>query len=131
MNLTRAIGVSNYHAKQLEALKGEVPAVNQCLMSVSLHDDATISYCQQHNITYEAYEAMRTCPFKNSAAQSIAKGHNASVAQVCLRWILQRGAVMAVGTGKDASTAPAYAKENLGIYNFELSEAEVEVLNKL
>jgi diketogulonate reductase-like aldo/keto reductase len=63
--LVRAIGVSNYKAKDLMALQGTVPAVNQCLMSVSLHDDATISYCQAHNITYEAYEARRPFPSWN------------------------------------------------------------------
>eukprot|EP01052_Picozoa_sp_SAG31_P032032 SAG31_NODE_3467_length_4242_cov_1.967415_4_plen_205_part_00 len=109
--LTRAIGVSNYKSPQLEALEGETPSVNQCLMSVSLHDDKTISYCQRNNITYEAYEAMRTCPFHNTKALAIAAAHSASVAQVCLRWIAQRGAVMAVGTGSNSSTAANYAKE--------------------
>ena len=57
----------------------------------------------------EAYEAMRTCPFKNAKALAIGKAHNASVAQVCLRWIAQRGCVMAVGTGADPKQAPACA----------------------
>jgi len=129
--LVRAIGVSNYKAKDLMALQGTVPAVNQCLMSVSLHDDATISYCQAHNITYEAYEAMRTCPFKNPKALAIAKGHDATVAQVCLRWIYQRGCIMAVGTGSKQADALAYAQENLGSFNFTLSQAEMETLNKM
>ena len=50
-NLTRAIGVSNYKVPDLEALEGDTPAVNQCLMSVSLHDDKTIEYCQGKGIT--------------------------------------------------------------------------------
>ena len=130
--------------KDLEALKGDVPSVNQCLMSVSLvrtrmllrrqapppasvracpvcawalcevsslsqHDDKTIEYCQKNNIVYEAYEAMRTCPFKNPKALAIAKSHNASVAQVCLRWIMQKGCIMAVGTGSNAKEVAAYA----------------------
>ena len=52
---------------------------------------------------------MRTCPFKNAKALAIGKAHNASVAQVCLRWIAQRGCVMAVGTGADPKQAPACA----------------------
>lgn len=79
-------------------------------MSVSLHDTKTIDYCQQKNITYEAYEAMRTCPFKNPKALAIAANHNASVSQVCLRWIYQQGCIMAVGTGSKKSTALPYAK---------------------
>ena len=78
MGLVKAIGVSNYKSEDLEALDGTVPAVNQCLMSVSLHDTKTIDYCAAHNITYEAYEAMRTCPFKNPKALAIAANNNVS-----------------------------------------------------
>ena len=46
---------------------------------------------------------MRGCPFSDASVGAIAKGHGVSVAQVCLRWVLQRGAVMAVGTGANAS----------------------------
>jgi diketogulonate reductase-like aldo/keto reductase len=77
--------------------------------SLSQHDDKTIEYCQKNNIVYEAYEAMRTCPFKNPKALAIAKSHNASVAQVCLRWIMQKGCIMAVGTGSNAKEVAAYA----------------------
>jgi hypothetical protein len=38
---------------------------------------------------------------------------------------------MAVGTGEDASSVGAYAKENLDIYGFELSETEMNTLNKI
>ena len=50
-----------------------------------------------------ADEAMRGCPFSDASVGAIAKGHGVSVAQVCLRWVLQRGAVMAIGTGANAS----------------------------
>ena len=52
---------------------------------------------------------MRTCPFKNPKALAIAKNHNASVAQVCLRWIMQKGCIMAVGTGSNPAEVTAYA----------------------
>ena len=48
-NLTRAIGVSNFNASQLAALIDAThirPAVNQCQMSLSSVDDATIAYCK-------------------------------------------------------------------------------------
>ena len=59
--LVRSIGVSNYFAGELAALVGEVPAINQCEMSISGYDNATIQYCQQHGIVYESYGAMRGC----------------------------------------------------------------------
>ena len=63
-NLTRAIGISSYRTEQIESLLKTakvVPAVNQCDMSLKNHDDATIAFCQQHNITYEAFYAMKGC----------------------------------------------------------------------
>ena len=57
MGLTRAVGVSNYVTKDLQALmstSSEVPALNQCRMAVGSHDDDTIAFCKAHNITYES-----------------------------------------------------------------------------
>ena len=52
-------------------------------------------------------------------------------AQVCMRWVIERGAVVAAGTGSNATTAPQYAKENLAIYGFALTAAEMHTLNNL
>ena len=62
---------------------------------------------------------------------SIAAHHKVSAAQVCLRWTLQRGLIIAAGTGANVSTAAAYAKENLGIYDFQLAASEMDVLNNM
>jgi len=133
--LTRAIGVSNYDHTHLAALSGDVPSVNQCQLSISGsfgqkgHDDATIKYCQDNGIVYESYGALKGCPFSDSHLGTIAAKHDKSVAQVCLRWTLQRGAVVAAGTGHNATSAAAYAKENLDIFSFELDSAEMKYLN--
>jgi len=132
MGLVKSIGVSNYFAGQLAALEGEKPAINQCEMSIEGHDDDTISYCQANNITYESYGAMRGCPFTHPTVEAIAKAHSASAAQVCLRWALQRGAVLASGTGSNASKAAAYSKENLGAITMsELTGDEMTKLGNL
>ena len=83
-----------------------MPAVNQCDMSLKNHDDATIAYCQSHNITYEAFYAMKGCDFKSPVIQTIASSHSVGVAQVCLRWVLQKGCLIAVRPGARALTAP-------------------------
>ena len=56
---------------------------------------------------------------------------NASVSQVCLRWIYQQDCIMAVGTGSKAANALPYAKENLGFFGFELTQSEMQTLNKM
>lgn len=136
MGLTRTIGVSNYAKADLEALdmSAATPSVNQCQLSIAHHDDETMAYCKEKGIQYEAYFAMKGCPFSGSGSEvvaAIAKKYGKSASQVCLRWILERGSVMAVGTGANATTAASYAKENVGIFDFALSADEVKQLNTL
>lgn len=132
--LVRSIGVSNYKVPELTALLSTatvVPAVNQCGCSVQKHDDETIAFCQSHNITYEAYDIMKGCPFDDATVKSIAAAHSKTAAQVCLRWALQRDIVVATGTGTDPTKAVEYAKEDLDVYDFELTPAEMDTLNGL
>ena len=90
------------------------------------------AYCQQHGIVYESYGAMRGCPFGSAAVQAIAASHKASVAQICIKWALQRGTVVAAGTGANASTVGPYAKENLGALAIgALTAADMMVLDNL
>jgi len=134
MKLTRSIGISNFNSAQIEELMKTAtvtPAVNQCDMGVANHDDATIKYCQAKNITYEAWGAMKGCNFTDPTIGNIAKSRNVSVAQVCLRYVIDRGCVLAVGTGNDAATAKAYAVEDMGIFDFALTSAEMALLNAL
>ena len=128
--------MSNYGVEALTALLSAPttttsPAVNQCQMSLKAHDDATITFCQSRNITYEAYQVMKGCPFDDATVQRVAGDHNVSVGQVCERYILQRGCAMAVGTGANSSTAGPYAAEDLDVFGFSLTDAEMKVLNSI
>ena len=129
----RSIGISNYNAEQIAGVSwgSTKPAVNQCHMSVGSHDDATIAYCQQNGIHYEAYGTMRSCYGKpwTPKLEAIAKAHNTGVAQVCLRWVLQRGAIMAIGTGSDPKSIGNYTKEDLDLFGFELTATEMTTIN--
>jgi len=132
--LTKSIGISNFNQKQIEAVLKTAtikPAVNQCSMSVKTHDDSTIKYCQSQNITYEAFFVMRGCPHTDATLNKIATAHGKSPYQVCIRYILDRGCVAAVGTGSDAVKSTSEAKENIDVFDFQLSEEEIDELNKL
>lgn len=137
LGLVRAIGVSNFNATQLQSLKGPTPAVNQIALSVMPfwgnrfgHDDALLAYCAAHGITPQSYGSLRGCPFGDQRLTAIAAAHGVTSSQVCMRWVLQRGAVIAAGTGSNTTTAPQYARENLGIFDFTLSFVEMDTLNK-
>ena len=132
LNLTRSIGVSNYPKKQLAALlKGAVtkPAVNQCQMSLANQESEMLAYCEEQGIVFEAYAAMRACPFSNAQVKGIAAKHGVGVSQVCLRWVLQKGAVFAVGLGSNITEMPEYSHENLQLYDFELTADEMRTLD--
>ena len=49
----------------------------------------------------------------------------------CTRYVIDRKCVLAVGTGNDAATAKAYAVEDMGIFDFALTAAEMALLNAL
>ena len=129
--LVRSIGVSNYGAKELAALPGTVPAVNQCEMSIEGADNATLAYCKEKGIYYQSYGAVRGCPFDAPAVLAAAKAHGVSPAQVCLRWTIEKGAIAAAGVGTNASETAQYARENLGVAGFGLVVEEVAALDRL
>ena len=135
-NLTRAIGVSNYDKNDLAALLAGAtvkPAVNQCQLSISHHADEDIAYAASQGIVYEAYEAMRGCPFTDARTQAIAASHKTGVSNVCLRYVLQKGSRMAlaVGLGSNATKMPSYAAGNLDLFAFELAADEMTYLDAL
>jgi len=132
LNLTRAIGVSNYGKDKLSALLSKAsvkPSVNQCQMSMANQEEEMLQYCTEQGIAFEAYAAMRGCPFSDPDVKSIAVAHGVGVSQVCLRWVLQKGAMMAVGLGSNTSKMDGYAKADLDLYSFELNDAEMSTLS--
>jgi diketogulonate reductase-like aldo/keto reductase len=56
--------------------------------------------------------------------KAIAAAHNKSAAQVALRWVLQREAIFVT-----AGTEQAYLQEDLDVFDFELSDAEMHTLD--
>lgn len=124
----RALGVSNFDATMLQQLARTnkiVPAVNQCRMSVGEYDAATHEYCKQHNITYQAYSTLHGI-VKDRAVSAIAAAHGVSNAAVVMRWVTQLGVPLVT-----ASESAAYDRSDMAIFDFELTEAEMETLTKL
>ena len=144
--LAKAVGVSHYSISNLKAIMGltnsssnsssnssnssagaaamattEAPSVNQCEMCVGDHDDETIAFCQQHGITYQAFGPLRSVDLGNQDLAAVATAHNVSTAAVALRWITQRGVPLAVSPGLNE----AYAKEDMDLASFTLTEAEM------
>eukprot|EP00936_MAST-01D_sp_MAST-1D-sp1_P000607 g607.t1 len=127
--LVRSIGVSNFGAAEIAALPSVVPAVNQIEHSPMGWDASTVASCLAAGIVVEAYSTLKGCPFDADAVKSPAATYNKTAAQVCLRWAVQRAGALASGTGSDDKTVRQYTEENLDIFDFKLTDAEMLALD--
>ena len=97
-------------------------------------DDMTRSYCQQHGITYQAWSPLSSVNLGNPPLPAIAAAHGVSTAQVALRWITQQGGcpfAVSPGIRKEGGryvVNEEYAKEDLALGGFNLTDAELRTL---
>ena len=126
----KSIGVSNFFQEHLEALfktAKVIPAVNQIEFHPGYWQKELTEYCQSKNITVESWSPLaRGKVFDNQLLKDIAKAHQKSVSQICLRWITQHNVIII-----PKSNSPERIEENINIFDFELSEDEMNQINHL
>lgn len=90
----KSIGVSNFDVNDLQAIINNceiVPMVNQIRFSVGYTQDEIVDFCHKNQILVEAYSPLGTgSVFGNQELESIAANYNVSVAQLCLRFCLNK-----------------------------------------
>ncbi len=125
----RAIGVSNFDPNQLDDLMSYAtvkPVINQIETNVFCQQHSSYEFLKNENIQMEAWSpfaAGRNDIFNNETLKEIGKKHQKSVAQVCLRWLFQRG-IIAI----PRSSQKTHMIENLNIFDFELSETDIKTI---
>lgn len=128
----KAIGVSNFNISHLEELRkasGTVPAVNQVEFHPFLYEDQRplLEYCQEQGIVLEAYSPLAHGKRMNEIPiATAAKAHGKSTAQVMIRWAIQHGAIPLPKSSKLERI-----KQNLDVFDFELSKKEMDTINGL
>ncbi|MBS2097485.1 aldo/keto reductase [Carboxylicivirga linearis] len=126
----KSIGVSNFFQEHLEALFTTAkvkPAVNQIEFHPGYWQKDLVQYCQQQGIVVEAWSPLaRGKVFQNELLQSLAKKYNKTIAQVCLRWIIQHD-VVAI----PKSTTNQRIIDNLDLLDFELTTDEMNTIDGL
>jgi 2,5-diketo-D-gluconate reductase A len=126
----RSIGVSNFQINHLNRLKDEsevVPAVNQIEVHPYLTQEPLRQYCAERQIAVEAWSPIaRGKVLDDPTIASIAERHGKTVAQVVLRWHIQRGDIVF-----PKSVNPQRIAENLDIFDFELPGEDVEAISDL
>jgi diketogulonate reductase-like aldo/keto reductase len=123
----RAIGVSNFHQRHIEALlktAGIAPQVNQIRLCPGDTQDAVVEYCRSKNILLEAYSPLGVGKLLGAPEMQVfAEKYRRSVAQICIRWSLQRGYLPL-----PKSVNPGRIRENTQVFDFELSPGDVETI---
>ncbi len=93
----RAIGVSNFLQDDLDSLLPHCavkPAVNQVLAHIGHMPDTLIDYCTERGIAVEAYSPIAHGEaVKNPVITETAARYGVSAAQLCIRYVLQRGLI--------------------------------------
>ncbi|MDU5111552.1 MAG: aldo/keto reductase [Clostridium sp.] len=128
----KAIGVSNFYPDRLVdlALFNEVkPAVNQIEINPFHQQLDAQAYNQKYNVQLQAWAPFaegKNGMFENPELRTIGEKYNKSVAQVILRWLLQRGIVpLAKTVNKERML------QNIDVFSFKLSEEDMNKISSL
>jgi diketogulonate reductase-like aldo/keto reductase len=126
----RAIGVSNFrvhHLQELEKTQTIAPMVNQIRLCPGDTQDEVVDYCRAKGILLEAYSPLGLGQiFDVPEMKALAEKYGRSIAQICIRWSLERGYLPL-----PKSVTPARIRENLDVFDFELSDDDVEMIANL
>ncbi|MFK0524130.1 aldo/keto reductase [Paenibacillus illinoisensis] len=128
----KAIGVSNFLPDRLMDLivhNEIVPAVNQVETHPFYHQTESATFMKEQGVQHQSWapfaEGLNNM-FGNEVLISIAAKHSKSVAQVVLRWLVQRGIVVIPKSVKKERIV-----ENFNIFDFELSTEDIEQITAL
>jgi 2,5-diketo-D-gluconate reductase A len=126
----RTIGVSNFRVEDLERLKAEaefLPTVNQIELHPNLQQADLRAWHDDNGVATEAWSPLaQGALLEDPTIEAIAADHDRTQAQVILRWHIQIGDVVI-----PKSVTPARIRENFELFDFELSEGEMEAIGRL
>lgn len=126
----RSIGVSNFtetHLNRLLASSDTVPAVNQVELHPWLQQGALRAFDKRHGILTEAWSPLARGRVSDDATlDRIARKHDASPAQVVIRWHIELGNVVI-----PKSVTPSRIRANADVFGFELDAADRAAIARL
>lgn len=126
----KAIGVSNFRAHHLEALKKTAkvqPMVNQIFLAPGELEAETVQYSRDNGMLLEAYSPLGTGKiFDVPEMKTLAAKYQRSIPQIALRWSLQHGFLPLPKSVHDDRI-----KENTELFDFELSHHDMTLIDAL
>lgn len=127
----KLIGVSNFNTAQMEeALKvsGGKVCNNQVEYHPYLSQKPVLDFVRKNNMALTAYSPIaRGKAIKDATLKEIGLKYGKSAGQVCLRWLVQQDGVIAI----PKSATPDNIKNNINIFDFELSADDMQKIHAL
>lgn len=129
--LVRSIGVSNFTREHLTVIMGEtgvVPAVNQIELHPHFPQAAMRAFHAEHGIRTQSWTplARQRSVIEDPIVTAVAETHGVTPAQAVLRWHVQLGSIPL-----PKSAHADRQRENLDVFGFELTDAEVASISSL
>ena len=128
----KAIGVSNFYPHVLTNFCETVrikPMVNQVELHPYFTQEEALETMRYYNVIPQAWAPLgggRYNPFENNMLKDIAATHGKTVAQIILRWNVQRGVIVI-----PKSTHKVRIEENFAIWDFVLTEKQMQQISSL
>lgn len=130
--IVRYIGVSNFHERHIDKLiaeTGVTPDINEVYISpIGIKQDL-VDYCNKHKILVMSYSPLMDIAHGKISTEKlkpIIERYNKSLAQIILRWNIQRGSLPLPKT-KNLKRL----QENFDVFDFSLTVEEVEMISSL
>lgn len=125
----KAIGVSNFDRDDFDNLLpvcNVLPMVNQIRWFIGLDVADTLAVCAEHGMVVEAYSPFAHGLIVNHPEiEEIAAGYGVTTPQLCIRYLLQKGAV-----ALPKATSPAHIRANAEA-DFEIAAADMDLLDAM
>jgi len=126
----RSIGISNFrphHMDELMKTAEIAPMVNQIRLCPGDTQDEVVDYCRARDILLQAYSPFGVGRiFDVPEMKALAEKYGKTVAQICVRWSLQRGYLPL-----PKSVTPSRIRENADVFGFELDDSDVRLIADL
>lgn len=126
----KAIGLSNFlphHIDELMETAQIKPMVNQIEFHPGWAQTDIVEYCLKNDIVVEAWSPLgRKDALENETLKSIAAKYGKSVAQLCIRWVLQHDVLPL-----PKSVTPSRILENTKVFDFTIDAADMQAIDAL
>lgn len=126
--MIRAIGLSNFMPHHLEAVlqKAEVmPAVDQIEYHPGFLQQECVDYCKEKGIVVEAWSPLgRGSVLFDELLMGLAEKYGSTVAQLVVRWVMQKGIVPLV-----KSITPSRIEENYQVFDFQIMDEDMALID--